>query len=148
MKKALLSLVAVGLFAPFFAFANNENHGTSTKATSTPSSITIICAQNAIEKRDSSIITAHNAYNTSITNALTVRKDALKLAWAKPTNKERREAQKAAYKVFNASVKSAHEGLRAARKSAWSTFNTDMNNCGIRDHGEKANEVHNPTSSL
>lgn len=147
MKKAFVSLMAVGLLTPFFAFAN-ESHSTSTNATSTPSSINVICVQNAIEKRDTTIITAHNAYNTSITNALTARKDALKLAWAKPTTKERREAQRAAYKAFNVSVRAAHENLRSARKAAWSTFNTDMKNCGVRNHGEQAQGVENPTSSL
>ncbi len=112
--------------------------------------LNVTCIQNAVEKRDSAIITAHGAFNTSITSALTVRKDALKSAWAKPTRQERSSARKAAYDTFRTSQKSAHETLRSVRKTSWSTFDTDMKACGISKeaHNERASEVKEPTSSL
>ena len=142
---AILILVAT----TSFAFAESRAQEVRQNPTSS-TSLNVSCIQNAVEKRDSAIISAHNTFSSSITNALTVRKDALKLAWAKPTRQERTPARKAAYDAFRTTQKSAHEALRSARKSSWSTFDTDMKVCGISKeaHGERASEVKEPTSSL
>lgn len=147
-----LSIAALILVATTsFTFAESRGLGLGREsASSTQPTLNVTCIQNAVEKRDSAIIAAHNTFNTSITNALTVRKDALKAAWAKPTRQERTSARKAAYDTFKVSQKSAHEALRTVRKSSWSTFDTDMKVCGISKeaHGERASEVKEPTSSL
>jgi hypothetical protein len=101
--------------------------------------------QNAIEKRDTAVIAAHDAFNTSIKNALTVRKDALKSAWALPTVKERKTAQATAWKNFKTATQTAHDTFRNSRKAAWTTFEADTKSCGVRDHGDKALTVGNPT---
>ena len=70
-----------------------------------------------LKKEILAIISAHNTFSSSITNALTVRKDALKLAWAKPTRQERTPARKTAYDAFKTAQKSAPHAtcLRPAR---------------------------------
>lgn len=147
-----LSIVALILVATTtFTFAESRGLGLGRdSASSTQPTLNVTCIQNAVEKRGSAIITTHNTFNTSITNALTVRKDTLKTAWAKPTRQERTSARKAAYDAFKVSQKSAHEALRTVRKSSWSTFDTDMKACGISKeaHSERASEVKEPTSSL
>lgn len=148
-----LSIAALTLFAATsFTFAINDEGSMrkDIKTTKPEVMLNVSCIQNAIEKRDSAIITAHGAYNTSIVNGLTARKDALKAAWAKTTRKERLEARNAAWSAFRTSHKSAHSALRSVRVTSWNTYNTDMKACGVdrEVHGERASEVKDPTSSL
>lgn len=146
---SIATLILVAAASSVFAESRGFGFGYGS-ASSTPSTLNVTCIQNAVEKRDSAIIVAHNAFNTSITNALTVRKDALKTAWAKPTRQERTSARKAVYETFKNSQKSAHNTLRSVRKSSWNTFDADMKACGVNKeaHGERASEVKEPTSSL
>lgn len=149
----ILSITALILIATTsLAFAESrENQGRRDLTSSTSATtLNVSCIQNAVEKRDSAIIVAHGTFNTSIVNALTIRKDALKTAWAKPTRQERASGRKVAYDTFKASQKSAHEALRSVRKTSWNTFDTDMKACGVSKeaHGERASEVKEPTSSL
>ncbi len=152
MTRTLSIAALILVVATSFAFAESrENEVRRTSTSSTPAAtLNVSCIQNAVEKRDSAIIVAHGTFNTSIVNALTARKDALKAAWAKPTRQERTSGRKAAYDAFKTSQKSAHEALRSVRKSSWSTFDTDMKACGVSKeaHGERASEVKEPTSSL
>lgn len=148
-----LSIAALILVATTsLAFAESrENEGRRDLASSTQATaLNVSCIQNAVEKRDSAIIVAHGTFNTSIVNALTARKDALKAAWAKPTRQERTSGRKVAYDAFKASQKSAHGALRSVRVASWNTFNTDMKACGVskESYGERASEVKEPTSSL
>lgn len=142
-----LSIAALSLFAATsFTFAMTDSTDmrrdtmmkTNDKA---EKPLNVQCIQNALEKRDAAIITAHGTYNASIVAALTARKDGLKSAWAKVTRDERREARKTVWDTFRTSHKSAHEGLRTIRKVSWSTFDADMNACGVtrEAHGERAN---------
>ncbi|MFZ2152215.1 MAG: hypothetical protein WAV09_03850 [Minisyncoccia bacterium] len=158
MTRTLSIAALILLAATSFTFAISDNgyetrevrKNTFTNTKKVETTLNVQCIQNAVEKRDSAIIVAHGAFNTSIVNALTVRKDALKAAWAKPTRQERTSGRKAAYDVFRTSQKSAHETLRSVRKTSWSTFDTDMKACGVSKeaHGERASEVKEPTSSL
>lgn len=142
-----LSIAALSLFAATsFTFAMNDD--TSVRINTmvkmndkTERALNLQCIQNALEKRDTAIISAHGTYNTSIVAALTARKDGLKTAWAKVTRDERREARKTVWNAFRTSHKSAHEALRTVRKTSWSTFDTDMKACGVTKeaHGESAN---------
>ncbi len=148
-----LSIAALTLFAATsFTFAVNDGSSMrkDIKTTKPEVTLNVSCIQNAIEKRDSVMITAHGAYNTSIVNGLTARKDALKAAWAKPTRKERVEARNAAWSTFRTSHKSAHSALRTVRIASWNTYNAEMKACGVDKevHGERASEVKDPTSSL
>lgn len=146
---AVLSFIATTSFT--FAMTPSENRGEMMRNkpdNRTPAVLNVQCIQTAIEKRDTAIITAHGAFNTSIVNALTTRKDALKLSWAKPTNEERKSTRKVALDAFRTSQKGAHEALRTVRKTSWSAFETDMKVCGARNHGEQAQAVQSPTSSL
>ena len=142
-----LSIAALSLFAATsFTFAMTDSTDMSRdtmmkKNDKTEKPLNVQCIQNALEKRDAAIITAHGTYNTSIVAALTARKDGLKSAWAKVTRAERKEARNGIWNTFRTSHKSAHEGLRTIRKASWSTFDIDMKACGVtrEAHGESAN---------
>lgn len=139
-----LSFAAFVIFAvtaPAFAMSDRGFEQGRRENNSKPEVVlNVACIQSALDKRENAIITAHNTYSGSITNALTARKDTLKTAWAKPTRQERRVARDAAWKTFKESHRSAHEGLRSTRKTAWNTFDVDMKACGVSKeaHGESA----------
>jgi hypothetical protein len=92
-------------------------------------SLNTVCMQNAFEKEETSIISAQVALNTATINALTVRKDEVKAALAKPTLDEKKTALKAAYTKYNDVVRVAHKAMQTARTSAWTTFGTDVKAC-------------------
>ncbi len=149
MKKILLPL-ALGLSLLSFASANegNENRSfllRSEKASSTLSTTTLACAVNAVDKRETLIMAASDAMASSTRAALLARKDALKAAWGISDKTARNTAKKAAWTTFKTSMQTAHDKMRAARKATWTTFEVDMKACGVKDHGEKAHVISNPT---
>lgn len=152
MTRTLSIAALILIVATSFTFAESRDKKPRHDfASNTPTAtLNVSCIQNAVEKRDSAIIIAHDTFNTSIINALTIRKDALKLAWAKEARQDRTSARKATYDVFKISQKNAHRALRAVRKTSWDTFNTEMKACGVSKeaHNERASEVNDPTSSL
>ncbi len=98
------------------------------------------CMQGAIEKRDSAIISAVDAYAAAVKAALQTRKDALKAAWAITDNARRNAALKAAWAAFNGTWKNARQALNEQRKAAWSAFKADAKACkqpGADASGEK-----------
>jgi hypothetical protein len=158
MKKTFIALSAVALLcAPLLVSAESRERGndrersaSSTRATSTPKIVTpatISCVQNAIEKRETTLIAGHNAFNTSVTGALTARKDGLKSAYALADREAAKAGKKTVWNAFGTSTKAAHDTMRTVRKTAWNTFNTDMRACGVA-HEEAPRTVTNPTSSL
>jgi DNA repair ATPase RecN len=131
MKKILITTtLAMTMLVPFFASA--EMTSTST-ATSSPT-IAINknfteCQQAAIEKKETANGVARTAYNQTITNALSVRKDAEKAAVALTDATAKKAALKAALDTYKAAVKTAQETLTAARKANALTFETDTKAC-------------------
>ena len=144
MKKTSIVLGFLSL-AVLPVLASAQVATSTTRTALSPTKVT--CVQNAIEKRDSAIIAGHNTFNTSITGALTARKDALKSAWALTDRAAMKTAKKTAWVNFSTSQKSAHDSMRSVRKSSWSTFNTDMRACGV-GHDETPHATLSPTSSL
>ncbi len=92
--------------------------------------IDIMCAQTAVEARDTAIIAAFDTYSTSMKTALEARKVAVKDAWGKTTPSERSLARKTANQTYNTASKAAHKALNTARKNAWDTHKSDMKKCG------------------
>ena len=94
-----------------------------------------VCMQNAVEVRDTAVSTAVGTLSTSIQTALSVRKDALKVAWgaySQSTPSERRAAFKIAWKNFTMSRNQAVRTFRTSRHDAWTKFRTSAKAC----HGQ------------
>jgi hypothetical protein len=128
---------------------DNSRYASTTGTSTVLSTTTVTCIQNAIEKRETALINAHDIFNIAIKNALILRKDSLKAVWSvNSTNKVRNDSKKLINKIFKDSVQKAHNDMRTARTNAWSTFDADMKICGVRDHGEKYNKIDNPSYSL
>lgn len=130
---ALFSLLVLAMALPVFGQTAALGAAPTTPERKT---FNVACVQNAIEKRDSALISAVDASASTVKAALQTRKDALKTAWAKTDAKERRIAIRDAWKAYATSSKKAREDLRRARQSAWQQFNTDHRACGAGAAGE------------
>jgi hypothetical protein len=92
--------------------------------------IDIMCAQTAVDARDTAVIAAFDTYSTSMKTALEARKTAVKDAWSKTTSSERNTARKTANQTYNTASRNAHKALNTSRKSIWAKHKTDMKACG------------------
>ena len=82
-----------------------------------------VCMQNAIEKRENSVIMALNTYHATLVRALETRRDALKAAV------QDKPAEKAAMEAFRISRKNASDAFKIAQKSASSVFTVERKAC-------------------
>jgi hypothetical protein len=89
-----------------------------------------VCLQNAVEKRETSLISALTAQHGAVITAHTVRKDSVKAALLLPTKKEVNDARNLANKNFETSVKKAKSEMKTVREAVWPTFRADMKACG------------------
>lgn len=127
----VLSLVlAASIVLPVLAKNNYDNHNGNATSTTNILTIDIACVRNAIEKRDTAVIAAVDAYATAVKSALSTRKDAEKAAWNLTDRTARRTALKAAQMTYRNSVRAARKAFRDARNSAWKQFRTDRKACG------------------
>lgn len=98
-------------------------------ATTAETNTVVVCVQAAIESRDTAVSASVDTYAAAAKSALSVRKDALKAAWALAKKAERREAIKTAWKTYKKAVKTARQTFKESRKTAWNTFKTAMQTC-------------------
>lgn len=127
MQKTITTMLLAAMLTTGIASATSTSTATTT-ATSTPNTKGI-CVAAAVNKRDSAMIVAHDAFSASIRAALTSRKDSLVTAWTSGT----KETRKSAWTKFKTDMKSAHEKMRTDRKNSWNTFNTEAKACGAND---------------
>lgn len=137
MKKIVISLL-VGCFALIGGYAALAQNATNTNS-SIPANINRAvpqkpvydgsCMQAAVDKRDSAIIVAWDAYSVSMKTALSTRKDALKAAWAKSAIAERRTALKAAWEAYRKATQTSRNALNKAKREAWNQFSKDRKAC-------------------
>ncbi|MBI3331731.1 hypothetical protein HYZ99_02110 [Candidatus Peregrinibacteria bacterium] len=99
------------------------------------------CMQTAIDKRDTAVIAAVTAQNTSWIRSLEVRKEALKTAWGLTDASARKTALKNAWSTYRASRKETRAKFRNDRKAAWKQFKTDAKACNARGSGEEGMEM-------
>lgn len=148
MKNFKLTIIGAMAAATILASASAQNAtGTVATTTNATTTIKIVCMQTAVEKRETAIIAAHDAFSVAMKNALVARKQALVAAWGNTDKDARKQARKTAWSSFKTSSQAAHNAMREARKAVWSTFEADAKVCGVRDHGEKEHRVGNPTYS-
>lgn len=95
-----------------------------------PAELQVSCIQAAVEKRDTSLIAAFDAYANAAKTALSARTSALKTAWAISAAKDRRAAIKQGWKKYSDSLTAARRTFSAAKKTAWQQFNAERKACG------------------
>jgi hypothetical protein len=112
------------------------------------STTTILCVQTALEKRENALIAGHDAFNVSIKAALVKRLAGLKDAWAQQTLALRQDKRQATWKIFKADGQNAHNAMRLVKTNTWKTFDTDMQTCGVKGHGEYPQNISSQNSSI
>ncbi len=146
MKKQLLhATLGALLFIPLYGYAAEEvpsstpikkdsvskelsiEDATSTASTTAKSFTT--CSQEAIEKRDTKIASSRALYNTSMTSALTERKNKEKAAVAVLDADDKKDAIKLSIENYRNKAKGAQTILTQARKMTWQTFEDDITVC-------------------
>jgi len=125
MKKILLTLACFSLLV-VGAIVLADSTSTATTSVITADAT---CMKNAIEKRDTTIISSFDIYQASVKSALEARKTALKAAWDLNDKAQRKAAIKAAWKNYRDSVKLARSTLNAAKKAAWKQYVVDRKAC-------------------
>lgn len=119
MKKILLATLGTALL--FGAFTPIMTRAEAT--------IDVPCAQSAVSVRETALIAAADTYHTSLTGALTTRSTSLQAAWAMTDGTARRAARQDARTAFKNTMTTARDTIKAARQSAYATFNTAIHAC-------------------
>ncbi len=134
LNKTLSTLILAGILGgatPALA------HSSSTKATSTLATSTSpqgkhfdrACMQTVIDARETALIAEWAAYTAGITSAYSARKATLHSAWDITDRKQRREAIRAAWRVFEKSMHTVRADWKKARHDAWQKFKKDRKSC-------------------
>lgn len=129
MKKYIIAgAMTLGILlasAPTFGnnAGNSAQNGTSTSAA------VLTCMQNAVDVRDTSLLTAFDTYYASVKSALQARRAALMAAWAIQSKQERRAAITTAWNIYKTAWKNAQRALNTARNAAWHKFQDDKTAC-------------------
>ena len=151
MKKLVASsiatVVAMSISLPVFAqdgalpnpFLSSSSSSRSAKKKAVPV-VDTACMASAIDKRDTAVIGAVDAFSIAVKTALETRRDALKAAWAIVDKTQRNAATKVAWSAFQGIWKKASQTVREQKKSAWTAFKADAKACKQPDadvSGEK-----------
>jgi len=115
--------------------ANHENN----KASTTPKiikTVDIACVKTAINKRESTVQTAFDSFNTIIKSALQTRQGALDVAWSTDDKAARNKAIKAAWTNWRAQKREAAKVFNQARRAAWKQFVVERKACKAPATGE------------
>jgi hypothetical protein len=128
MKKMIFLLVACSFLLAPVSFANND-HNTTTRATSTKKIIDVACFQKISGDREDAVLAAFNMRNQTVATLLATRKTAIVASFAKSTNKERVAALVTAYKTFLTDKNQANTIYKKAVRASWQTFRTARKSC-------------------
>lgn len=93
----------------------------------------IACMKSAVEKRETSLITAFKTFADSHMIAREARKSALSAAWSIEDKIERRSAIKKAWADYKISRKAARQTWNTQRIAAWTEFQKDKTVCGYKE---------------
>ena len=119
-KKLLSAVLSVGVFATALP----------AMAASAPSAAKISCVSNAVNTRESALVSAISTYTQSVNSAYSARAAALQQAYSQtPGQSVIKKAVRSAWATFSAAMKSARSGWQSARKSAWATFGSAVKAC-------------------
>ena len=105
----------------------------STSSTSTPRVVppfNVVCMQTAVDKRDSSVISAWDTLSAAIKSALSARQSDIKTAFGITDKKARKTAIRDAWKTHSKAARDARSAFKSARELAWKTYYADRRACG------------------
>lgn len=134
--------ILIGLFIPAMLLATVAFAQTGTPpAPKKNASFDIACVQGAIDKRDTAIIAAWDAYTASAKAAVEARKTALKSAWTITNAAERKTSIKKAWTDYKNAIGNARKTFNQTRKMSWQQFRTDRKACkGVNPSDDTTSE--------
>lgn len=109
--------------------AAQKGKGNSDDKKMTKKTLDIACMANAVDKRESSIMSGFDVFATATKNAYQARKDALKAAWGNTDPKARNKAIKEAWETYRKAAMKARKDWGSARHAAWMQFAKDSKAC-------------------
>lgn len=140
----LLASLLLTLAVSVSAEGTQDDHSSTTRATSTRAVVIKtadpVCAKAAIDIRDNAITMAFKTQNDGLIAAIATRTAAYKAAFDL-TGKDRVKAIKAGQNAFKKTRLALQNTLRAAEKSARTTFKTSMKACGVSSSEVSASDV-------
>lgn len=98
------------------------------------------CVKTAVQKRESAVAVAVDAFSAAFKSALLNRANAVSAALDITNKKSRKNAMKNTTQTFRKEKKAARKTFDASRKSSWEVFRADMKNCGEAPIDEHGNE--------
>lgn len=137
MKKSFAgAALALTLIVPSAAFAQNVSTTGATGATvdqkaKVNKTLDLACIAKAVDTRETSIMSTQTKFSASWSAALAARKDALAKAWGTEDATARRTAREAAWRAFDAAMKTARATNNSERTAAWTKYQTDRAACGV-----------------
>lgn len=99
-------------------------------------STSTLCKRQAVDTRENNLSVARVKYNTTVNEALEIRKKSLKESVQIVNDKEREQAKLSAYNLYKASTSEAQKAIAEDRKNAWLTYEKDMQSCTEIKKGE------------
>ncbi|MEO6823187.1 MAG: hypothetical protein ABI167_00370 [Nitrosospira sp.] len=94
-----------------------------------PRVIDVPCIQNAIDARDGSLADMIGNWSSQVSNALEMRRDALKNSWSISDYEARRFAQRKAWSDYGRILRSANGEKIKTRGRVWRTFDNNRKQC-------------------
>ena len=92
-------------------------------------SIDVVCAQAAVNKRESALGSGFASFSSAVSSAYATRASELSTAWSNSDATARKIAIRAAWDKFQKSAKSARETWKDTKKNAWRAFKEEIRNC-------------------
>ena len=141
MEKKILAIVFSIVFL-IVLMAISVSATTTTTSSSKQNTYNATCMQNAVIKRETSIMTAYQNFISQLVGEFQIRSASLISAYGLNDSKERKEAVKEAWKAYTDSYKSSAKELTNARNLAWKNFNADKAVCKNNENIESStNEI-------
>ena len=140
MKKIIFStIVSVMIFQALTVLADDPS---STHSKKEKDPVDLVCMQNAVVKRDNSVITSVGTYSSDVKRLLETRRDALRAAWIITDKKARKEALKTAWRGYDSNYKNTRKAFKKSKDGAWEMFRADRKVCRDRDNDEEKSASH------
>lgn len=151
MKKIIFGVFVLSLVLPSLSLAamniKNRNMDGEMRAKGVKSekglgvSANSSCIQQAIDTRETAVISAFSKFSTSMINALNKRKSAYSEAASKTNPADKKTAMKSAIETFKKERSSAGATYKSEKKSAWENFkNTLTNTCKLPNAAKEEKE--------
>ena len=148
MKKILFSLLLSAFILSAASVALAATTTAKTSAKSPARALDTVCVQNAVDKRETSILAAFDTRYNSTKVTIQKRNEAQKTAWQMGEAKDRKTALRKVWVDYSAAMKKVTKEWQTNRSNVWKQFTTDRRACGPTAAAEDGNVGANVDAQL